>query len=118
MNPAFAQQYNPSAQQFPQQFYGQQFSGPQGFSNNGGNHIFDSLSHWRSCDGGGGGGLKRNPNRYSRSGERVLQAAFRAYIFRWVRGRVGPRVVADRPALGFFLACAHVPSPGVVLVVR
>ena len=36
VNPAFAQQYNPSAQQFPQQFYGQQFSGPQGFSNNGG----------------------------------------------------------------------------------
>ena len=31
VNPAFAQQYNPSAQQFPQQFYGQQFSGPQNY---------------------------------------------------------------------------------------
>ena len=48
VNPAFAQQYNPSAQQFPQQFYGQQFSGPQGFINNGGKQF--SFNNGRKKD--------------------------------------------------------------------
>ena len=42
VNPSFAQQYNPHVQQFPPNFYGQPFGGPQGFNNNGKQFSFNN----------------------------------------------------------------------------